>query len=836
MNLRKVFMLMLIVLTGIASSCKYDDDDLWNTVNNLTDRVSSLEALTKQLNSDIAAMQSVISALEKNVYISKVETLTDGYVLYFTDGTTATIKNGTNGINGKDAPVIDVKQDNGIYYWTITVDGETTWLTDDEGNKLPVSGTNGTDGTNGKNGVTPLLKIDNEGYWMVSYDDGASYTYVLDSNGHKVYAIGPQGPQGPAGSDGSDGSDGKPGSDGDSMFSNVEVKDGKVIITLTDGTVIEIPIAVKISLYFDADRKMQLENITEIPLETPDGTTMLYYTLSSGTMELLPSGNVDAVIDETNKSITFTAKGDDLSNSKVIGLIMNDGQASTCIFKFKAISTTANGLTISTRNELIWFAVQVNSGNVFTGKTVTLSSDIDLKDEAWTPIGLDADSPNKFNGTFDGQGHTIKNLKVDTEAAYTAAGFFGALNGTAKNFTIDGATINHISTGTESDNGIAVVAGSIYMSGSIEGVTVKNATVTGNRYVGGISGYTYGTVKNCVVENVTLTATPNSESGTYANGDKVGGIAGYFVSDNVYQITGNTVTNAVIKGYRDLGGVVGCAGGANAVTNNIVAGTNSITVDQKTNYYGDREANAASVVGRITAGTLDNSNIVSGTVTITIYKESLSLTDLSAAVSNGGDVTMTDDVKGAAAGNSGYGKAGLVISGGTFDGGGNVLTVENANDTWDCAVNPQAGTIKNVTINGAFRGIFMSGATGDVYIDNVVLDKVCYAFNSDAGNKDYSVIVTNSTLNGWTSYSDVHKEVQFTNCKFGKDTGGYGYAYCRPYNKSLFENCVFEAGFEFDARQNNEIVFKNCKVGNTTITADNVVSLLGSDAANIKFN
>lgn len=195
MNLRKVFMLMLIVLTGIASSCKYDDDDLWNTVNNLTDRVSSLEALTKQLNSDIAAMQSVISALEKNVYISKVETLTDGYVLYFTDGTTATIKNGTNGINGKDAPVIDVKQDNGIYYWTITVDGETTWLTDDEGNKLPVSGTNGTDGTNGKNGVTPLLKIDNEGYWMVSYDDGVSYTYVLDSNGHKVYAIGPQGPQ-----------------------------------------------------------------------------------------------------------------------------------------------------------------------------------------------------------------------------------------------------------------------------------------------------------------------------------------------------------------------------------------------------------------------------------------------------------------------------------------------------------------------------------------------------------------------------------------------------------------------------------------------------------------
>ena len=52
----------------------------------------------------------------------------------------------------------------------------------------------------------------------------------------------------------------------------------------------------------------------------------------------------------------------------------------------------------------------------------------------------------------------------------------------------------------------------------------------------------------------------------------------------------------------------------------------------------------------------------------------------------------------------------------------------------------------------------------------------------------------------------------------------------------FLENCVFEEGFEFDATKNNEIFFKNCKVGTTVITAENVVSLLGADAANIKFN
>ncbi|MBO5224856.1 MAG: hypothetical protein J6B46_00360, partial [Parabacteroides sp.] len=282
--------------------------------------------------------QSIISALEKNVYISEVEKLTDGYILHFTDGTTATIKNGTNGLNGKDAPVINVKQENGVYYWTITVDGETTWLTDDKGNKLPVSGTDGENGTNGKNGVTPLLKVDGDGYWMVSYDNGSSYTYVLDSYGHKVYAVGPQGPAGVDGTNGTNGSQGSQGEPGDSKFLNVEVKDGNVIITLNDTnkTQIIIPIAAGVSYTMDGE---PVSNLNEIALNAEGEATVLKYeisTMSNATVEVLSEKGVKVSVEGNTISITRDTESNiSIRDSKVVLLYYNDEQTLTSVLKFK---------------------------------------------------------------------------------------------------------------------------------------------------------------------------------------------------------------------------------------------------------------------------------------------------------------------------------------------------------------------------------------------------------------------------------------------------------------------------------------------------------------------
>lgn len=204
---------------------------------------------------------------------------------------------------------------------------------------------------------------------------------------------------------------------------------------------------------------------------------------------------------------------------------------------------------------------------------------------------------------------------------------------------------------------------------------------------------------------------------------------------------------------------------------------------------------------------------------------------LQSAAATGGNITMIDDVEvnGDKTVSSGYGATGVTVKdGAVFDGNGNTLTVNDANGTWDSAVNPSNGTVKNLTIKGAFRGIFMSGATGDVYIDNVTVKDVVYTFNSDAGNKNYGVYISNSTLNGWTSFSDVHKEVVFTDCNFGE---GSGYAFCRPYNACVFTNCNFDAGYTMDARA--AVVFENCYLDGVLITADNVANLVTSGAANV---
>ena len=194
------------------------------------------------------------------------------------------------------------------------------------------------------------------------------------------------------------------------------------------------------------------------------------------------------------------------------------------------------------------------------------------------------------------------------------------------------------------------------------------------------------------------------------------------------------------------------------------------------------------------------------------------LTALETANAN---VVMTQDITGAAAANSGYGVAGIVLEAGdVLDGNGHKLTVNGANTTWDCAVAMRGGEVKNLTIAGAMRGVFMPGANGNVVIDGCVFENVIYTFNSDAGSKDYSVTIKNTTLNGWTSFSDVHKSVTFENCNFGE---GSGYAFCRPYQATTFTNCNFAEGFAVDTRitEANALVFNGCKYNNVALSAEN---------------
>ena len=241
----------IMTMAIVLSSCKYNDDDIWNSVHNLEDRVAKLEELCQQMNTNVSSLQTIVTALQSNDYITGITPVVEngkeiGYTITFSKSEAIIIyhgRDGHDGIDGTDGtdgidgvtPVIGVRQDvDGIYYWTLNGD----WLTDGNGNKIKAEGTDGkdgadgadgsdgadgTDGTNGQDGqdgqdgITPKFKIEND-YWFISYDNGVTWTQLGKATGE----------------------DGADGVNGDSIFKGVTQDDDNVYFELADGSVITV--------------------------------------------------------------------------------------------------------------------------------------------------------------------------------------------------------------------------------------------------------------------------------------------------------------------------------------------------------------------------------------------------------------------------------------------------------------------------------------------------------------------------------------------------------------------------------------------------------------------
>ena len=217
MIMQKLLPLLMCVLLLLGCSDKYDDSALRNDLNDLENRVAKLEDLCKQMNTNISSLQTIVTALQNNVYVTGTTPLMKdgkeiGYTITFSKGNPITIYHGKDGQDGEDGttPTIGVKKDtDGVYYWTLN--GE--FIVVDDG-KIQAEG---KDGTNGTNGTTPQFKIEND-YWFVSYDNGANWTQLGKATGED-------------------------GVGGDSMFSGVdyETSTDYVIFTLSNGTQIKLP-------------------------------------------------------------------------------------------------------------------------------------------------------------------------------------------------------------------------------------------------------------------------------------------------------------------------------------------------------------------------------------------------------------------------------------------------------------------------------------------------------------------------------------------------------------------------------------------------------------------
>ena len=507
----------------------------------------------------------------------------------------------------------------------------------------------------------------------------------------------------------------------------------------------------------------------------------------------------------------------------------------------KEVTPNADGVyEISEASELAWLAAAVNGtraeGDTYAGKTFVLTQDIDLCGHNWTPIGFNG----SFNGIFDGNGKTISNLVV---LGYNSTvGLFGTTqNGEIKNVTIKDAKVS-------GRLNVGVVAGNPYTS-KYTNITVKgHIEVNGMAYVGGVGG------KNAYANWTNVTVNVDKDSYVRANSVEngtayrtyVGGVVG-FNGEGTHSFTnitsnvkvegstcdvgglfgiahyGNKFENCVCEGKveifaaeeaeeaEEIGGIAGVwnNGGQDVIMNNVEFKGNIITNVEATVWYGGLVGKPYSTTG--------NGKLVLNGVKFTANGADLNAINEQIAA---GNFVFPFDLSGKADASNAYGATGIYQNGGVIDGNGFTLKVNNAGGTWDSAIATKGGTIKNLTVAGAFRGIFMPGANDNVYIDNVTFKNVVYTFNSDAGNKNYGVYISNSTLNGWTSHSDVHKEVVYTNCNFGK---GSGYAYCRPYGPTKFVNCNFSEGYTLDPIGNIEL--ENCKLNGVDITLANIAEL-----------
>lgn len=197
---------------------------------------------------------------------------------------------------------------------------------------------------------------------------------------------------------------------------------------------------------------------------------------------------------------------------------------------------------ISSPDELMW--VDKNAKMTDSAKLladITINEDVSGSDATsqkykWTPLGTDS---SKYTGTFDGNGHTISGLYINSTAANT--GMFGRIGSSAvvKNLTLANSVIR------STKNYTGAITGYIDDAASVTNCHTKNSVqITAAKYTGGITGYQDDTS--------TLTRCSNAAEVTGAN--NVGGISGYNWSKSSASLT-DSYNRGSVSGSNLVGGI-----------------------------------------------------------------------------------------------------------------------------------------------------------------------------------------------------------------------------------------------------------------------------------------
>jgi len=243
--------------------------------------------------------------------------------------------------------------------------------------------------------------------------------------------------------------------------------------------------------------------------------------------------------------------------------------------------TKNNPYIILNASQLMYLTLETNNGTTFEGQYIKLMCDVLINDETfkkdpttgeitdlysdtldrWVPIG---NATNPFKGHFDGNGHVIYGLYVDTASAY--AGLFGYVSGgSVKNISVDSSYINTTSTSTSScyTAGIAGYSNGVIENCNYNGYVFSDIAVSfPHGYVGGIVGLNEGRVKNCHnAGNISSSVSSSFNSAAYSGSydSYAGGIAGYSNAGTItdcYNTGDISSSTSGSRSYAYAGGIV----------------------------------------------------------------------------------------------------------------------------------------------------------------------------------------------------------------------------------------------------------------------------------------
>ena len=233
---------------------------------------------------------------------------------------------------------------------------------------------------------------------------------------------------------------------------------------------------------------------------------------------------------------------------------------------------SATEFYIGTVDELEGLDQLVTGGTTFAGKTIYLTADLDLAGKTFLPIGT---KDTNFNGTFNGQNHTISNLNRTLGSSGSHAGLFARIGASGAANRAHFLNLNLTGFYLKAFNYVGGLAGQS-VNALVDNVHVVNSEFYGEQYVGGLIGYLNAEIKNSSATSITIDHAGYSWFLNPHYGHKMGGLGGYVIGGSLTApkvFDNNTATNVSVSGARECGGLFGLVGAHVWVTNSTVTGS-----------------------------------------------------------------------------------------------------------------------------------------------------------------------------------------------------------------------------------------------------------------------